>query len=465
MLRKYTPYAAAALLALLALAAIFIRPVTVTVDGKSITLRAAGLTVGQALYASGLRLAEPDRVEPGLSDLIPLDGQIRITRAVQITLWEDGSTRHITGFENTPAALLRSAGIVLNPQDQLTWNGRPLEPNTALPAGKPITLALRRARVVIIDRDGRRERVDSSALTAAGALWQAGVRLGPGDALSVPANTPLAGQTEAGPLVLAHRSAQPVVIEAGGQRIHTHTTAATVGQALAGAGVALQGLDYAEPAEDEPLPEDGQVRVVRVREEIALAEELIPFESKRVPDAETELDQTRVLQAGQYGVKVTRERVRFENEEEVHRAVDSDWTASEPTEQLVGVGSKIVTKGLDVAGGKIEYWRAINVYATSYSPCRLGLGDDRCNYNTSSGVRLRKGIIAVTLAWYRQIKGMQVYVPGYGTGIIGDVGGGIDGTPWIDLGFDESDYEPIVGWTTMYFLNPAPENAAGLVLP
>jgi len=464
MLRKYAPFAAA-LVAIILLAAFFFRPVTIAVDGSTAAARAGGFTVGQALVQAGIRLSAHDQVEPGLNALIPLDGQIRVTRAVQVTLWEDGNIRQITGFESTPAALLAAAGIALGPGDRLAWNGQPLEPGAVLPTGRPLTLALRRARVVIIDRDGRRERIDSSALTAAGALWDAGIRLAPGDALSVPAGLPVSGQPADGPLVIAYRSAQPVVIEIGEQRIHSRTTAATIGEALAEAGVALQGLDYAEPAEDQPLPGDGQVRVVRVREEIALKEELIPFESKRVPDAETEFDQTRVLQAGQYGVMVTRERARFEDGKEVQRAVDSDWIASEPVEQMVGVGTKIVTKELDVAGGKIEYWRAVNVYATSYSPCRLGLEDDNCNHTTASGQRLRKGIIAVTLAWYRQIKGMQVYVPGYGTGVIADVGGCMAYRPWIDLGFDESDYQPIVGWTTMYFLNPAPANAAGLVLP
>lgn len=464
MLRKFAPYAAAALAAAL-LAAFFLRPIIITADGATVTVRGAVFTVGQALYVSGIPLSAHDRVEPGLEAALPLGGSVRVIRAVEVALWEDGTVRHLTGFETTPAALLAEAGIALGPHDRLTWNGQPLDADAQLPAGRPVTLALRRARVVIIDRGGQREQLDTAALTAAEALWEAGIRLGPGDALSLPAGAPLAAGPNRDPLMIAYRPAQALTIYSGDQRIKTHTTAATVGEALAEAGIALQGLDYAEPAEDRPLPQDGLVRVVRVSEEIGLTEELIPFGNQRVPDPDTELDQTRVLQPGQYGVKVIRERARYEDGREVSRAVDSDWIASEPVDQLVGVGSKIVTKGLDVAGGKIEYWRAISVYATSYSPCRLGLGDGKCNYTTASGERLRKGIIAVTLAWYRQIKGMQVYVPGYGTGIIADVGGGMPDRPWIDLGFDESDYQPIVGWTTLYFLNPAPANAAGLVLP
>lgn len=458
MLRKYAPILGVGLLPLLLLAGFLLRPATVHVDGAAHTVTGA-LTVGQALYQAGLQLDPADRVEPPLESLIPLNGHVRVIRAVQLNLWDDGRQTRISGLEDTPEALLRAAGIPLNPADRLLLNGAPIRHDFKLPRGAPLLLQIRRARAVVIDQDGRRQRVDSAAHNAVGALWEAGVRVGPGDALSVAPGATLEQLSADGPAVIAHRVARPVAIRAGGRLIHARTTAETVGEALAAAGVSLQGLDYSEPAEDQPLPPPGEeIQVVRVREEIALTQELLPFESSTVPDPEGELDQKRILQAGQYGVKVVRERARYENGQEVQRGVDSDWVAIEPTPQTIGLGTRVVTKTLDIPGGQIEYWRAIDVYATSYSPCRLGTGDGRCGYNTASGLPLKKGIIAVTLPWYRIIRGMQVYVPGYGYGIIGDVGGGMPGRPWIDLGFSDDDFEGIVGWTTMYFLTPAPEN-------
>jgi uncharacterized protein YabE (DUF348 family) len=457
MIRKYAPLLGAGLLLLL-LAGFLLRPIRLHVDGETRTIGSA-LTVGQALYRAGLQLDPADRVEPPLEEPIPLDREIRVTRAVQVSLWEEGRLRQLSGLEDTPAALLAAAEIPLSAADRLLLNGLPVSPDFVLPRGQPLLLQIQRARAVLIEQDGTRQRIDSAAPSAAAALWEAGIRLGPGDELSVaPADT-LEALSQNGPALIGYRQAQPLTIQVGGRQIHARTTAATVGEALAAAGVALQGLDFSEPAEDQPLPAAGEaVRVVRVREEIALTQELLPYESQRVPDPEGELDQTRVLQAGQYGVKVVRERARFEDGQEVQRAVDSDWVASQPVAQTVGLGTKLVPKTLDVPGGQIEYWRAVNVYATSYSPCRLGLDDDRCGYTTASGAPLTKGVIAVTLTWYRMIRGMQVYVPGYGTGIIADVGGGIPGRPWIDLGFEDHNFEGIVGWTTMYFLMPAPEN-------
>lgn len=453
MLRKTLSPLAGLLLILLA--AFFLRPVTLDVDGETSLVRGV-FTVEQALAKAGIHTGPLDRVEPAPGRLVPLAGPVRVQRAVQLTVWEDGKTHQVSGLERSPAALLKSARIPLGENDRLLWNGAPVDPQAPLPAGQPIVLQLQHARAFIIDVNGERKRIDTSAITAAGALWDAGLPIGPGDALSLDPGTPLAS-IGAGPVVLAYRTAREVTILTGEKQVRARAVAETVGQALGEAGVSLQGLDYSEPAEDQPLPADGQVRVVRVREEITLKEELLPYESTRVPDPEGEIDQTRILQAGQYGVKVTRERAVLEDGQEVQRNFDSDWTASEPVAQTIGVGTKIVNKTLDAPGGQIEYWRAVQVYATSYSPCRLGTEEDICNYQTASGARLTKGIIAVTRDWYRQYRGMQVYVPGYGYGVIGDVGGGMPDRDWIDLGFDEENFEGIVGWVTMYFLTPAPE--------
>ena len=49
----------------------------------------------------------------------------------------------------------------------------------------------------------------------------------------------------------------------------------------------------------------------------------------------------------------------------------------------------------------------------------------------------------------------RMYVPGYGPALAADTGGGVRGR-WIDLGFDDFNYE---GWhqqVMVYFLTPVP---------
>ena len=151
------------------------------------------------------------------------------------------------------------------------------------------------------------------------------------------------------------------------------------------------------------------------------------------------------------------DRVRLCNQDGVEsgRVSEVAWTAKEPQDQIVGLGINPVVRTVSTPDGTIEYWRAVTVYATSYSPCRLGI-PDYCNYTTASGLPVSHGIIAVTRAWYSWMAGQQVYVPGYGKAIVADVGGGIPGRYWIDLAYLDETYVSWARYTTLYFLTPVP---------
>jgi 3D (Asp-Asp-Asp) domain-containing protein len=54
------------------------------------------------------------------------------------------------------------------------------------------------------------------------------------------------------------------------------------------------------------------------------------------------------------------------------------------------------------------------------------------------------------------MKGQSVYIAGYGIATIEDVGGGIPGRHWIDLGYTDAEIISWNRWVTVYFLMPAP---------
>ena len=129
---------------------------------------------------------------------------------------------------------------------------------------------------------------------------------------------------------------------------------------------------------------------------------------------------------------MTRLRIRYEDGQEVSRKTEAQWVASEPRPQKTGYGTKVVVHTLDTPNGKIEYWRAVQVYATSYSPCNSS--PTRCYPGTSVGLPVKRGVIAVTSKWYRTLAGQPVYIPGYGNAIVADIGGGISaniGSTWV----------------------------------
>jgi 3D (Asp-Asp-Asp) domain-containing protein len=225
---------------------------------------------------------------------------------------------------------------------------------------------------------------------------------------------------------------------------------------LAEAGIPLLGLDQAVPAENEALPIDGQIKVIRVSESVVLAQKPIPFESELIASADVPLDQNQILQPGENGLSIQRIRIRYEDGNEVSRVTENETVVRPPEKRVLGYGTKVEIKTATVDGVQIEYWRAVQMYATSYSPCRSGTNS--CSYGTSSGIRLTKGIVGLRYSWYLNMGGQQLYIPGYGRATVGDVCGGCVGKPWIDLGYDEDNYEQWSSWVTVYFLTPVPSN-------
>ncbi len=151
---------------------------------------------------------------------------------------------------------------------------------------------------------------------------------------------------------------------------------------------------------------------------------------------------------------MTRIRVRTEDGKEVSRQTEAQWVARQPQNQVLGFGTKVVVHTDVVDGKTISYWRKITAYATAYSACDAGA----CGRATASGMPVSRGVIAVIPSWYYAMKGQQVYIPGYGQATIADIGGGIAGTNWVDLGFSESDYTSWHSNVDVYFLTPVPAN-------
>ncbi len=367
-----------------------------------------------------------------------------------VRVWDNGKVIAIQSSASLTANILDEAGILLNPGDTLLWNGTPVTLDATLPITQAVVLQVQRAWPVTIE-DGQNSQVlTSNALTLGAALWEAGFTLNPSDRLSLPLDTPLNQ-----PLTVQVVRAAPLVITTGNLTLTHWTTAQTIGAALAEAGLPLQGLDYSLPAAEEPLPANGSVRVVQVREETIVEQTPIPFETLTQPVEDLDLDQTQVIQTGSYGIQASRVRVRYEDGVEISRELEAEWQAAAPQPRILGYGTRITIRTADTADGPIEYWRAVTAFATSFSPCNLGI-PNYCNNVMANGRPVTKGVAAVIRSWYNVMAGSSVYVPGYGTAVISDIGAGVSGRNWIDLGYTDEEWVPWARTVTIYFLTPVP---------
>lgn len=279
-------------------------------------------------------------------------------------------------------------------------------------------------RTVQVTLPDRTMDITTRKETVGELLAELGITIGTADAVNFAMNEPL----KEGMTVSVTRG-RPVFIRADGKTRAFLSSALTVKEALAEAGVSLGPDDYTNPRPDEPVPADRYIAVVRVTFREEVVKEDIPFTTEYVKDPDLEAGLSTVRRKGQNGVADVTYMVRYEDDMEVSRKEISRTTSKEPVSQLVARGT---STEVSREGTVIRFVRAMEVVATAYCPCELCCGKNADGY-TYTGLPAKRGVIAVDP---RAIPlGSRVYVDGYGFAVAADTGSAIKGSR-IDVCFD-----------------------------
>ncbi len=421
-------------------------PVTVIVGDSAFQAETRAATVAGLLLELNLPVHEGDALSPAPDTPLTPGMIVRLERARLVTLVVDGVKQTVQTLFTNPLDILRAAGIAVGADDRVLVDGTPASPMQLLVWPVPASrITIRRATPLTLIDDGQRRVLTTTAETVGEALFEAGVALYLADSITPALNAPVVRD-----MVVTIRRSRPVTITADGVTLETRAQGGLVADALASAGIILNGLDYSIPAERSPLRPGMLVRVIRVTEDVAAEQRAIPFETVYQADPNLELDQRAVLQEGQNGILQTNVRIRYENGIEVRRTPESETVIRPPVNRIVAYGTRIIVRTVETPDGPREYWRRLRMYATSYHPAALG-GDD----TTATGRKLTKGIIASDPAVLPY--GTQVFVPGYGVGLIADTSGPRRRL-WVDLGYDDASYVPWSRWVDVYVLMPVPDN-------
>ena len=430
-----------------------VRPAyAVYVDGEEITVTGDYRQVADVVSAAGIDLRAEDRVTPALNAPAEPDGTIRITRARAVTLRTEEETRTLWTHQPTLGAFLAEADVDVYPTTQINAGGRKI-PFAALESTPlPEVVEIGRFVTVTIHEGGQRQTLRTAAQTVGAALQQAGITLYAADGVEPPLGSWLEPEMQ----IRVQRS-RPLTIKVDGRLINTRSHHRNARDVLAEAGIGLVGQDFVRPGPETMLQANDVIEVVRVTEDFRIEDEMLPFETRWQASDQLELDTRARLQAGTPGILRRRIRVRHENGVQVSETADAEWVAREPVDEIMGYGTKIVVRSLETPGGYYEYWRKVRMRVTSYTAASSGKAPDHPAYGiTASGLEAGTGIVAVDprVVPFRS----WVYVPGYGPGFAGDTGGGVKGR-WIDLGYDESEYQSWSGYVDVYYLTPVPDPA------
>jgi len=436
-------------------------PISIVVDGQERFVRTNQREVETILREAGIPIEPADLVGPDLTaQLAPDQSTIIVQHARPVTIIADGNTHRLKSQATALIDLLAEAKVKLGPDDLAIANSQPIDRAAnqtyrflrAPGDASPLKIVLRRAQPITLDLgNGDVRKIQSPALSVGQALEEAGVELHLADRITPDLKTALTPG-----LKIEVEQSKPIAVDVDGRTLHTRTLRKSIGEVLVDLGVTLIGQDYTQPPLDAAVEANTSVRIVRVREEILIEQETIPFDTVTIADPEMELD-TSLEQPGRSGVSQKRTMIRYENGQEVKRVADPDFVVLQaPQNKELRFGTNVVIRTLDTPQGPIEYWRKIRTYATSYSAATSGTPKTAKWYGiTATGLPMKKGMVAVDPSVIRL--GTQLYVEGYGIGLAADTGSGVRGR-WVDLGYDDDNLQGWWWWVDTYLLTPVPAN-------
>jgi resuscitation-promoting factor RpfB len=245
-----------------------------------------------------------------------------------LTVTVDGVPKQVHTFATTVAGVLDEEGIEVGQRDIVA-------PGLDTRVTDGTRIAVRFGRMVSVNLDGKHREVWTTALSVQEALDQLGIR--DRDAfVSVSRSQPIG---RAG-LAFEVRMPRHVLLSVEGHKRKIETTAATVAEAIRGAGVPLRDRDFVLPGLKSYPDEGDHIRVFRITGKAVTRTESVAAPTKVVyDDTMTEGDRS-LVKRGKDGSR----RVVYE-----FAWLDGKWTIKrtlvvlamkKPVDRVVRVGTK-----------------------------------------------------------------------------------------------------------------------------
>jgi uncharacterized protein YabE (DUF348 family) len=209
----------------------------------------------------------------------------RVLDSTTVELMVDGEPSQVDTRGDTVGDVLRAADVEVGEHDVVT-------PAETEPISDGDRIAVRHAKPLTLVVDGSSRTVWVLSDDVAGALSEAGVH----DDAYVSASRSRTFGAEG--ISLSVRMPKDVAIAADGATVPHSSTAATVGDLMAEAGVVLGAGDLVQPAPETPISGGLLVSVTRVTS----TDVPVPFTTENRADATLYKGQTKVLTPGANGV-------------------------------------------------------------------------------------------------------------------------------------------------------------------
>lgn len=261
----------------------------------------------------------------------------------KVTVDVEGRVRSIRTYATSASELLERKGITARGPDLVA-------PARTIADGDKVVY--RRAKPIRLVVDGDPRRVVARGLTVGEALADLGLVPGPKDHVTPAASTKLEPS-----MSVFVRNAVHTKVRADGRLRDVVSSADTVRNLLANAGVSIGANDYVFPAPDTEPRDAMWIRVVRVRRIVDARSVRIPFRYVTHRDASMESGVRKVIQQGAEGLKVQRFQVVLEDGRRVSSTLLGERVLRTARDHVVRVGMKEPTfKGGGASQDGLASW-------------------------------------------------------------------------------------------------------------
>lgn len=271
-----------------------------------------------------------------------------------VSLYVDGEKRLFSTDASTVQDVLDRSHVVLAKADLVEPSA-----DTKITTGQFNINVYRAHPVVVVDGSNTYHVI--SAYQSPQLLAQAaGLTVYPEDTYKTSVITNFVQAGSIGEQVVISR-AKPITVQVDGTSRTIRTQAGTVGDALKSGGVSLGLKDTVSVPLTTPIVSGMSVTVTRVADAIVTLTNSIPFQVQQVVDPDVLKGQTQVQTQGANGHQTITYRIHYENGVETARQQLQLVSQTDPTSEVVLVGTKVLFEG------SVEYWRpAVIAAATQY---------------------------------------------------------------------------------------------------
>jgi uncharacterized protein YabE (DUF348 family) len=320
--------------------AVIHKSITVDVGGEVHPFRTQADTVGAALDDAGILIDPEDVIIPDPSSALHDGDVITVQKAHVVVVEADGTVQRIRTQAVHPLDILIGQQISLTEHDIVRVDGQAYSP-MALESrtwSDPVSSisVVRSVTITVIDSGIAGDHVltiHTTQTDVGRALDEAGIALYMADRVTPGLSAPV----EEGLVVRIYRSLSVTVL-VDGRTLDTRAAGPTVGDALAGVGIAPIGLDATIPPETAPLEPNMTIRVVRITEDLIIEAAPIPFSTSYRPQSDLARGEWIEIQAGVAGELERHIQVRYEDGIETERQIVSERVIRQPVPRVVGYG-------------------------------------------------------------------------------------------------------------------------------